>query len=58
MKTYKERKEEAREKAIEWQYSAGEKNYYMNEMAYFYEYFYKLAKRYGLIKEFKENGII
>lgn len=30
----------------------------MSEMAEFYEYFSKLAKRYGLIKEFKENGII
>jgi hypothetical protein len=58
MKTYQERKEEARNEAIEWQYSAGEKNYYMSEMAEFYQYFLKLAKRYGLIKEFKKNGII
>ena len=58
MKTYKERKEEVRNEAIEWQYSVGENNYYMSEMAYFGEYFYKLAKRYGLIKEFRENGII
>lgn len=58
MKTYKQRKEEARNKAIEWQYSVGEKNYYMSEMAEFYQYFLKLAKRYGLIKEFRENGII
>lgn len=58
MKTYKQRKEEARNEAIEWQYSVGEKNYYMSEMAEFYQYFLKLAKRYGLIKEFKENGII
>ena len=58
MKTYQERKQAARDTAIEWQYSVGEKNYYMSEMAYYYEYFYKLAKRYGLIKEFKENGII
>lgn len=58
MKTYKERKEEARNEAIEWQYSVGENNYYMSEMADFYIYFSKLAKRYGLIKEFKENGII
>lgn len=58
MKTYQERKEEARNKAIEWQYSVGEKNYYMSEMADFYTYFSKLAKRYGLTKEFRENGII
>ena len=58
MRTYQERKEEARNEAIEWQYSVGEKNYYMSEMAEFYAHFLKLAKRYGLIKEFKENGII
>ena len=55
---YEIQKEKARNEAIDWQYSVSEKNYYMSEMAYYYEYFYKLAKRYGLIKEFKENGII
>lgn len=58
MTKYQAKKEKVRDEAIDWQYSIGEKNYYMSEMAYYYEYFYKLAKRYGLIKEFKENGII
>jgi hypothetical protein len=32
----------------------------MSYSEYFYitSYFYRLGKRYGLIKEFKENGII
>lgn len=58
MKSYKEKKEEIRSKAIEWQYLASEKIYSMNELAHYCEYFYKLAQRYGLIKEFKANGII
>lgn len=58
MTKYQRLKENARNKAIEWQYSVGENNYYMSEMADFYIYFSKLAKRYGLTKEFKENGII
>ena len=32
------------------------KNY--KELATYYAYFYELAKRYGLVKEFRENGII
>lgn len=58
MKTYKERKEEAREQAIIWQLETSEKCLSYEELAEAGEYFAKLAKRYGLIKEFKENGII
>lgn len=57
--TYSELKERARQKAIEWQGTFSEgKTYYWSEMAYFSDYFSKLAKRYGLIREFRENGII
>ena len=58
MKTYQERKEEAREQAIIWQLEASEKCLSYTELAEAGEHFAKLAKRYGLIKEFKENGII
>lgn len=58
MKTYKERKEEAREQAIIWQLEASEKCLSYAELAEAGEQFAKLAKRYGLIKEFKQNGII
>ena len=58
MKTYQERKEEAREQAIIWQLEASEKCLSYAELAEAGEHFAKLAKRYGLIKEFKENGII
>lgn len=57
-KTYKELKEEAREKAIDWQLEFSQKDHYMSEYAYWEEKFTKLGKRYGLLKEFRENGII
>ena len=57
-KNYKMLKEEARQKAIEWQLDFANNNYSWGELAYYSNYFEKLAKRYGLIEEFKENGII
>ena len=58
MSKYKENKEKAREKAIEWQRDFENHNYSWGELAYYGAYFEKLAKRYGLVEEFKENGII
>lgn len=57
MKTYQEKKEAARQIAIDWQIEASEKDYYMSEYAEFGEYFHKLGKRYGLLREFRENCI-
>lgn len=55
---YKTNKERARERAIFWQLetACGCLSYY--ELYTWQEYFNKLARRYGLIKEFKQNGII
>lgn len=58
MKTYKERKEAAREKAIEWQRTFEEHNYSWGELVEWNAYFEALGKRYGLTDEFRENGII
>ena len=57
-KNYKELKEEAREKAKEWQADFTNHNYSYKELATYYAYFYTLGKRYGLVREFRENGII
>ena len=54
---YQIEKERAREKAIGWQIACGEKCFYMSEYAEMASYFEKLGKRYGLLKEFRENGI-
>ena len=58
MNTYQKAKERARNKAKEWQMDFCNHNYSWGEIIYYGEYFEKLAKRYGLVKEFKENGII
>ena len=51
-------KETARQQAIDWQADFCNHNYSYGELAYFSDYFIKLGKRYGLLKEFRENGII
>lgn len=55
--TYQERKAKARQKAIDWQFASSENNYDMQDLANWGNYFEKLGKRYGLLKEFRENGI-
>lgn len=56
--TYTQQKQNVRSKAIEWHYDFCNHSYSYEELAVFACYFNKLAKRFGLIKEFKENGII
>lgn len=58
MNTYQEAKEKAREEAIEWQHNFGDYDYSYGELLYYQNHFEILAKRYGLVKEFRENGII
>lgn len=58
MSKYAREKENARQKAIEWQLDFNNHNYSWGELAAFAEYFTKLAKRYGLTEEFRENGMI
>lgn len=55
--TYAERKENASQIAIDWQYEASEQNLSYGELAEAGDYFYRLGKRYGLLKEFRKNGI-
>lgn len=58
MKTYEQKKEEVREQAKAWQEenSITSKSYaqLINESAYFE----KFGRRYGLLREFRENGIL
>lgn len=58
MQKYQRAKEKARATAIDWQAWASVENLSCLELATWQTYFYKLGKRYGLLKEFKENGII
>ena len=45
------------EKARTWQLEFSEHNYSWGELAEWGDYFRKMGKRYGLLKEFRENGI-
>ena len=58
MSRYTRAKENARQKAMDWQTDYYNNNYSYGELAVFAEYFTRLAKRYGLMTEFRENGII
>ena len=58
MNRYQEEKEKTRNEAIDWQADFVNHNYSYGELAYSLDYFEKKARRYGLVKEFRENGII
>ena len=58
MSKYQNAKAAAREAAIDWQLSFADSNYSWLDLATYSEKFEKLAKRYGLVREFRENGII
>ena len=55
---YLKRKERARQQAVDWQQWAEGWNMSYSELARFQDHFTKLARRYGLVTEFRENGII
>ena len=56
-KSYNLLKEAARNAAIEWQLTKQDEPMSWSEFADVCQSFYKLGKRYGLLKEFRENGI-
>lgn len=51
-------KDEVRQQAIDWQIWASEQSMSYGELAEWQGYFGNLAHKFGLVKEFKENGII
>lgn len=55
--TYETKKEMARQEAIDWQNNPFQDSQSYEEIQEAAEYFEKLGKRYGLLKEFRENGI-
>ena len=50
-------KARARDIAINWQHEDSDYPYSYGGLMILQEYFYKLGKRYGLLKEFRGNGI-
>lgn len=58
MKTYQEKKSEAISEAIEWQYAFCNRIISYEELSEETEHFVKLAKRFGLTRMFKQEGVI
>lgn len=56
-KYYQRMKRRARNTAIYWQEKFSEKSMSYEELAKAQSHFKKLGKRYGLLTEFRENGI-
>lgn len=57
MNKYQQMKEKVRNEAIEWQLDFDNHNYSLGELVVFGDYFYTMGKRYGLLREFRENAI-
>lgn len=55
---YKELKEKLRQEAIEWQNTMSEFPLSYEELREMQRYFERMGKKFGLLKEFRENGII
>jgi hypothetical protein len=58
MNYYQRKKQIVRDLAIEWQLSFEKHNYSWSDIADWGSYFERLGRRYGLLREFRENGII
>lgn len=58
MNNYQKAKAAAHEKAVEFSLTCGEKDLSYAELAEIGNEFYRLGRRYGLLREFRENGIL
>lgn len=58
MTRYQKNKEEVRQFAIEWQADFPNHNHSYSDLAVFQDMFSRLGRKYGLLREFRENGLI
>ncbi len=58
MNAYQRAKERARNRALDFQFDFCNNNYSYEDLVCWQAYFQRIAKRYGLMEEFRENGII
>ena len=57
MSEYERRKEAARSQAVEWSTETSERPMSWAELADWQGFFERPGRRYGLLSEFRENGI-
>lgn len=55
---YERRKEKLRDEAIQWSYDTSERTMSYYDLMVEQSYFYEQGRRYGLLREFRENGIL
>ena len=58
MSKYMEKKEAARNEAINWTSTTASYSMSWAELLNYQDHFLNIGRRYGLIREFRENGII
>ena len=58
MSKYMEKKEAARNEAINWQITTANEDISWLELLNYQAHFLNIGRRYGLIREFHENGVI
>ena len=58
MNKYQKGKEKTRNEAIDWQADFANHNYSYGELAVYQDHFEKLGRHYGLLKEFRTEGIL
>lgn len=58
MNKYQNKKAELRDIAISWQSEFAEKNYSYADLATWEEFFNRYGRRFGLLRELRENAII
>lgn len=58
MTRYQKNKEEVRQFAIDWQADFSNQNYSYSDLAVFQDMFSRLGRKYGHLREFRENGIL
>lgn len=57
-RTYAEKKDALRSFAIDWQHATGDFDMSMSDVIDWCEFFEEYGRKYGLIREFRENAII
>ena len=58
MSKYMQKKEAARNEAINWMTTTANDSMSWYELLNYQDHFMTISRRYGLIREFHENGII
>jgi len=58
MNNYQTAKGKARQEAMEYQLTFADHNYSYSELVEIQHHFEAIGKRYGLLTEFRDNGII